>query len=151
MAAFHTVRRVAYAAGDMFDLVADVERYPEFVPLCTGVRVKKREQLTDGIVVLLSEMDVAYRPFRERFTSRVVLDRLRLAIAADSIDGPFRAMQNRWNFRPEGERACRVEFEVAYEFRSRTLELLMGSVFDAAFRRFAEAFERRAASVYGRA
>jgi coenzyme Q-binding protein COQ10 len=151
MASFRTTRRVRHAATDMFDLVADVERYPEFVPLCRELRVKKREQLPDGTTHLVAEMGVAYGLFRERFTSRVALDPAKSEISVTSSESPFRSMQNLWRFRAEGERACEVEFAVAYEFRSRALELLIGSVFDAAFRRFADAFERRADAVYGRA
>jgi len=94
-------------------------------------------------------MTVAYKLLRETFTSRVTLDRPKLEILVEYLEGPFRKMNNRWSFRPAGERACAVEFFIDYEFRSRTLALLMGALFDAAFRRFATAFERRADEVYG--
>ena len=86
---------------------------------------------------------------RETFTSRVTLDRPNLQILVEYLDGPFSRMENRWTFHPVGERACEVEFFIAYEFKSRVLGMLMGAMFDAAFRRFAEAFERRADKVYG--
>jgi coenzyme Q-binding protein COQ10 len=86
---------------------------------------------------------------RETFTSRVTLDRPKLEILVEYLEGPFREMKNRWRFCPAGEGACDVEFFISYEFRSRTLAVLMGALFDAAFRRFAVAFERRADEVYG--
>lgn len=151
MPAFRTKRRVRHAAGDMFDLVADVERYPEFVPLCERLVVRKREPVDEGRVRLVADMTVSYKLIRETFTSRVTLDRPKLEILVEYLDGPFRSLENRWRFLPEGERACEVEFYISYEFRSRTLGMLMGAVFDAAFRRFADAFEKRADEVYGRA
>lgn len=150
MPTFRTTRRVRHAADDMFDLVADVERYPQFVPLCRKLVVRKREAAGDGRAVLIADMTVAYKIFHETFTSKVTLDRPKREIFVEYLDGPFRFMENRWRFRPEDERACEVEFYIHYEFRSRTLALLMGSVFEAAFRRFSEAFERRADEIYGR-
>lgn len=149
MPTFRTRRRVRHAAGDMFDLVADVERYPEFVPLCEKLVVRRRGPELDSHVVLVADMTVAYKIFHETFTSKVTLDRAKLEILVEYLDGPFRSLENRWHFKPEGERACEVEFFIDYEFRSRTLGMLMGGVFEAAFRRFAEAFERRADVIYG--
>ena len=143
-----STRRVQHAASEMFDLVADVEHYPEFVPLCQSLTVRKRMQ-EDGKDVIVADMTVAYKLVRETFTSRVTLDRPDLEILVEYLEGPFRRLTNRWNFRPAQDRVCDVEFFIAYEFRSRTLGLLMGAVFDAAFRRFATAFERRADQVYG--
>jgi coenzyme Q-binding protein COQ10 len=149
MPQFSTTRRVQHSATDMFDLVADVEHYPEFVPLCRSLKVRKRTQDGDGKDVIVADMTVAYKLIRETFTSRVTLDRAKLEILVEYLEGPFQKMNNRWSFHPTGERACEIEFSIAYEFRSRTLGLLMGSVFDAAFRRFATAFEKRADQVYG--
>jgi coenzyme Q-binding protein COQ10 len=156
MPQFSTRRRVKHSAADMFDLVADVERYPEFVPLCRAMRVRRRTQSGDREVVV-AEMTVAYKLIQETFTSQVTLDRARLAILVEYLDGPFSRMENRWLFHPiergageeagGGEAACNVEFFISYEFRSRTLGFLMGTMFDAAFRRFASAFERRADTV----
>ena len=143
-----TTRRVRHAASEMFDLVADVERYPEFVPLCQSLKVRKRMQVA-GKDVIVADMTVAYKMIRETFTSRVTLDRPNLEILVEYLEGPFRRLNNRWKFRPAGDRVCDVDFFIAYEFRSRTLGMLMGAVFDAAFRRFAVAFERRADQVYG--
>ncbi len=149
MTQFTTTRRVRHSADDMFDLVADVEHYPQFVPLCRSLEVRKRTEDGEGRDVIVADMTVAYKLIRENFTSRVTLDRPKLQILVEYLEGPFQKMNNRWSFRPEDEHACEVEFFISYEFRSRTLGMLMGTVFDAAFRRFATAFERRADEVYG--
>jgi coenzyme Q-binding protein COQ10 len=164
MPQFSTRRRVRHSADDMFDLVADIERYPEFVPLCRAMRVIRRTPLADREIVV-AEMEVAYKLIREKFTSRVTLIRGERTILVEYLDGPFRRMENRWTFRPAGGTdgdgeaagaalaagppACEVQFFISYEFRSRTLELLMGAMFDTAFRRFASAFESRADAVFG--
>ena len=155
MPQFSSKRRVRHSAADMFNLVADVERYPEFVPLCRSLKVRKRMREGEGTDqvkdVIVADMTVAYKVVRETFTSRVTLDRQKLEILVEYLEGPFQKMNNRWIFQPAGDNACDVEFFIAYEFRSRTLGLLMGTMFDAAFRRFAAAFERRADEVYGTA
>lgn len=133
----------------MFKLVADVERYPEFVPLCETLRVKRREKEGDCDVVIAS-MTVAYKMFRETFTSRVVLDPAAMEIRVTYLDGPFKFLENRWNFRAVEGQGCDVVFRIAYEFRSVMLATLMGAVFDKAFRKFAAAFEERADKIYGR-
>src|SRR5205823_3227781 len=150
MPQFTSKRTVRHAAAEMFDLVADVERYPEFVPLCRALKVRKRLPQPDGVEVLVADMTVAYKLIRETFTSRVTLDRPNLQILVEYLNGPFSRMENRWDFHPAGERACEVEFFISYEFKSRVLAMLMGAMFDAAFRRFSQAFERRADKVYGR-
>jgi coenzyme Q-binding protein COQ10 len=150
MPQFSTKRHVAHSASHMFDLVADVERYPQFVPLCQALRVRRRTTEPDGSVVIVADMTVAYKFIREAFTSRVTLDRKNLEILVEYLEGPFQKMNNRWTFQPNGEDACDVTFSIAYEFRSRTLGMLMGAMFDTAFRRFASAFERRADQVYGK-
>jgi coenzyme Q-binding protein COQ10 len=147
---FSTKRRVRHDAAQMFDLVADVEKYPQFVPLCQSLRVKDRTAKGEGVEVLVADMTVAYKLVRETFTSRVTLDRPKLEILVEYLDGPFRRMENRWRFVPQGDDACTVEFFIDYEFRSRMLAMLMGAMFDAAFRRFAVAFEKRADEIYGR-
>jgi coenzyme Q-binding protein COQ10 len=151
MPQFSTRRRVRHSPADMFDLVADVEHYPEFVPLCRAMRVVRRAEI-NGREVVVAEMTIAYRLIRESFTSRVTLDRDRLEILVEYLDGPFSRMENRWHFRPveDTPSSCDVEFFIAYEFRSRTLGLLMGTMFDLAFRRFAAAFEHRADAIFGR-
>jgi coenzyme Q-binding protein COQ10 len=148
MPQFSTKRRVRHAAAEMFDLVADMERYPEFVPLCRALKVRQRRSEPNGVEVVVVNMTVAYKLISETFTSRVTLDRPNLQILVAYLDGPFSRLENRWVFRPTGERSCEVEFFISYEFKSRMLALLMGSTFDMAFRRFAAAFEQRADLVY---
>ena len=150
MPQFTTRRRVRHSCADMFDLVADVERYPEFVPLCKDLKVRERTPASDGVENIVADMTVSFKLVRERFRSRVTLDRPKLQILVEYLQGPFSHMQNRWTFRPAGEGACEVEFFIDYEFRSRTLGMLMGGRFDVGFRRFAAAFEARADKVYGR-
>lgn len=149
MPQFSTKRCVRHAATDMFNLVADVEKYPKFVPLCSALIVKSRAE-KDGRTILVADMTVAYKIIRETFTSRVTLDRQGLKILVEYLNGPFKRMQNRWTFYPVETKVCDVEFFIDYEFRSRTLAVLMGAMFDAAFRRFAVAFEQRADEIYGR-
>src|SRR6187551_2186148 len=144
MPQFSERRRVRHAASDMFDLVADVERYPEFVPLCRDLRVRRRIQEPEGVEVIVADMSVAYKLVRERFSSRVTLDRPNLQILVEYLEGPFSRMENRWSFHAVAERLCDVDFFITYEFKSRTLGLLMGAMFEVAFRRFARAFEQRA-------
>jgi coenzyme Q-binding protein COQ10 len=146
-----TRRRVPHTAVDMFDLVADVEQYPRFVPFCRDLRVLRRDQGEDGTEVLVANMTIAYKLIKETFTSRVTLDPAQLRIHVKYLNGPFTRMENRWEFHPIDENSCEVEFFLAYEFKSRALALLMGSMFDAVFRRFASAFEQRADAVYGTA
>jgi coenzyme Q-binding protein COQ10 len=146
-----TKRRVAHAAAEMFDLVADVEQYPRFVPFCNRLQIRRRERDANGNEVLIADMTVAYKLIKETFTSRVALDRSQLAIDVKYLSGPFTRMENRWAFHPIDEHSCEVEFFLTYEFKSRTFGFLMGAMFDAVFRRFSAAFERRADVVYGTA
>ncbi|HMN85399.1 MAG TPA: type II toxin-antitoxin system RatA family toxin [Bauldia sp.] len=148
MPRFATTRNVRHSATDMFDLVADVEAYPQFVPLCESLKVRSRKE-EGGKEILIATMTIAYKIVRESFTTRVVLDREGLAIRAEYLDGPFRYLENVWRFEPEGRGNALVHFAIDYEFRSTALGLLMGAVFDRAFRKFAEAFEARADAVYG--
>jgi coenzyme Q-binding protein COQ10 len=149
MPEFTTTRRLRHSAADMFDLVADVERYPEFVPLCSSLKVRRRIEGSEGVLILVADMTVAYKLIHESFVSRVTLDRPNLQILVEYLEGPFSHLENRWTFRPTGERTCEVRFFISYEFRSRMLGLLLGSMFDLAFRRFATAFEQRADKIYG--
>jgi coenzyme Q-binding protein COQ10 len=149
MPTFSNKRRVRHSAADMFDLVADVEHYPEFVPMCRDLKVRQRNPAGEGVEIVVADMTVSFKLVRETFRSRVTLDRPKRQILVEYLQGPFSHMQNRWTFRPEGDQACEVEFFIDYEFRSRTLGMLMGGMFDLAFRRFAAAFEARADQVYG--
>jgi coenzyme Q-binding protein COQ10 len=150
MPQFSTKRRVRHAAVQMFNLVADVEHYPQFVPLCRDLKVKTRAAKGEGVEVLVADMTVAYKLVHETFTSRVTLDKPKLQILVEYLSGPFSRLQNRWSFRAVDDHVCDVEFFIEYEFKSRMLAALMGAMFDAAFRRFADAFERRADEVYGK-
>ncbi|MCJ2113927.1 type II toxin-antitoxin system RatA family toxin [Methylobacterium sp. E-025] len=152
MPSFRITRWVRHSPQQMYDLVADVEHYPEFLPLCESLRVLRRQPGTgEGTEVLVAEMGVGYKAIRERFTTRVGLDRLNLKITAEYIDGPFRHLENRWAFKPGRDGGCDVDFFITYEFKSFALGLLMGKMFDRAFRKFTDAFESRADRVYGRA
>src|SRR5688500_3748692 len=147
---FRTTRRVAHSAEAMFDLVADGERYPEFVPFCEMLQVRGRRR--DGErEVLVADMSIGYKLVRETFTSKVTLDRPALEIRADYLDGPFRALANSWTFKPLPEGGSEISFCIQYEFRSRALAVLMGPMVDRVFRTIADAFEKRAVQIYGKA
>lgn len=148
MPSFATDRRVCHSAADMFDLVADVESYPLFVPLCERLVVRGRSQMNDT-EILVADMTISFKLIRETFTSRVALDRPALKISATYLDGPFSHLDNRWSFVPISDSESTVRFSIDYEFRSRTLSALMGAVFDRAFRKFADAFEARADEIHG--
>lgn len=148
MPSFRTTRRVPHTADEMFDLVADVEKYPLFLPLCEALRIRKREE-RDARPVLIADMTVAYKIIRETFTSRVTLEPEARTILVEYLDGPFSRLENRWSFAPLEGGGCEVRFFIDWELRSRTLSVLVGSVFERVFRRYAEAFEQRADRVYG--
>jgi coenzyme Q-binding protein COQ10 len=150
MPRFSSKRRVQHRAEEMFDLVADVERYPEFVPLCKSLKVRQRTRKEDGTEVVIADMTVSFKLVKESFTSRATLDRPNLKILVEYLRGPFSNLENRWTFEAKGEDACDVTFFLSYEFRSRMLAMLMGSMFDAAFARFSAAFEKRADAIYGK-
>jgi len=150
MPRFTTQKRVEHEAGQMFDLIADVERYPEFLPMCEALTIRSRREKGER-VLLIADMTVGYKMIRESFTSQVYLFREAMLIDVKYIDGPFKHMENRWRFFPiEGEAACMVDFYIDYEFKSKMLGMVMGSVFDMAFRRFVSAYEARADALYGR-
>jgi coenzyme Q-binding protein COQ10 len=134
MPSFSNKRRVLHSAPEMFDLVADVEHYPEFVPLCQSLKVRQRTPKPDGTEIVVADMTVSFNLVREGFTSEVTLDRPNLKITVRYLRGPFSNMENRWTFEPRGDDACDVGFFIAYEFKSRMLAILMGSMFDAACR-----------------
>jgi len=151
MPSFSTTRRVPFTAPQMFDLVADVEQYPKFLPLCEALTVKSRARAGET-ETLIAEMTVGYYALRESFTSRVVLDASILQVHAANTpehpSGPFRQVENRWKFAP-AEGGCDVQFHITYEFKSLALQMLVGSLFDRVFRRYTQAFEDRARAVYG--
>jgi len=150
MPSFRTTHRVPFTPRQMFDLVADLESYPAFLPLCEAVIVRRREQ-HDGLSVIIADMTVAYLAIRETFSSRVELDASNLAVVARGAAGtrgPFRQLENRWRFRT-ATGGCDVEFFISYTFKSLVFELLVGSLFARLFRRYTEAFEARAHHIYG--
>ena len=149
MPSFRTTRQVRHSPLEMFNLVADVEKYPEFVPLCEDLRIRRRAQSGEGIETLVAEMSVGYKAIHETFTTRVTLDEPRLRILVEYVEGPFSYLENRWTFKPDPV-GCAVEFYIAYEFKSFALRMLMGAMFEHAFRKFADAFEARADVIYRR-
>lgn len=150
MPAFSSTRRVAHSAADMFDLVADAEKYPAFLPLCEALRIRGRQELGEGRAVIVADMTVAYKVVRETFTSRVLLDKAAHVIRVAYLDGPFEHLDNVWSFVELDEHSCDVVFSIDYAFKNRMLGALMGTMFDRAFHKFAEAFVARADEVYGR-
>lgn len=132
----------------MYDLVADVEKYPDFLPWCIALRVLKREETETG-GTLYAEMVVAYKVFREKFRSSVTFDRKNNVIEAEYLNGPFRNLYNRWQFTDLPEGGSEVDFEIDFEFRSILLQATAQAVFDKAFARMSEAFVNRADEVYG--
>jgi coenzyme Q-binding protein COQ10 len=148
MPRIETTRRMPYTPTEMFDLVADVEQYPRFFPLCEGLRVRTRERVDDR-EILVAAMDIGYKAIRETITSRVTLDRPKLAVLVELVDGPFRQLENRWQFTEAPAGGTSVKFFMAYELKSLMLQMLVGGLFDQAFRRCVSAFEARARDVYG--
>ena len=148
MPSFHAIRRVRHSADAMFDLVADAERYGEFVPLCERNVIRSRRTIGQT-EVLITEMTVIYKCFRETFRSHVTLERAKRRIRVVSADGPLRALDVLWTFDPRPQETCDVGISVSFHFISRTLAALVEPVLQASFVRFVEAFERRADAIYG--
>jgi coenzyme Q-binding protein COQ10 len=155
MKSFKTRRHVPHSAAEMFALVRNVETYPQFVPLCEGMKVRRRREISPGVEELTADMQVGFKAICERYSSRVICDSNTLDIKVEYVDGPFRKLDNRWSFReeapgPDGAPRSVVEFFIAYEFKSLALGLVMGAMFDKAFQKYADAFAKRADEVYGR-
>src|SRR5262249_46697090 len=146
---FLTQRGVAHSVDEMFSLVADVERYPEFVPSCQRHAIRSR-RVRDDVELLVADMTVAHLMFRETFRSFVTLDRANSRILIAAADGPLRRLDGRWIFRGGNSGGCDVGFSMSYELASRALAVVMGPILKAAFSNFVQAFECRAAAVYGR-
>ena len=143
-----TKQQVPYSAGQMFDLVADVEAYPEFLPWCAALRLIDRD-VKDGKGELTADMIVAYKVFRERFRSRVRLDREAGEIDVEYIEGPFRMLENKWRFRDHRDHGSEIEFDIAFEFKNSILQTAARMVIDKAFGRMNDAFIARAEKIYG--
>ncbi|GAB4353253.1 MAG: type II toxin-antitoxin system RatA family toxin [Oricola sp.] len=148
MPKFEDTTPVPHSAKQMFDLVADIERYPEFLPMCEALRIKDRRQRGD-MTMLIADMTVGYKMVRETFTTQVLLKPGELAIDVSYVNGPFRYLDNRWRFEDRADGGSEVKFFIDYEFRSRTLGMLMGAMFDKAFHLFSQAFRKRALEIYG--
>ena len=135
-------RIVPYTADLMYSIVADVERYPQFLPWVTGLRVQSR--VREGMrEILMAEMIVGFRALRERYTSRVVLDPATRTINVTQAEGAFRQLENHWRFTPEGE-GCRVDFSIVFEFKSKLLNAVAGNAFTHVLMKMSHAFEERA-------
>jgi coenzyme Q-binding protein COQ10 len=140
----HAERRfLPYTADQLYALVADVERYPEFLPWCVGARIKRREEQGR---VLIADLIIGFKVLRERYTSRVVLGTGRIDVSY--IDGPFKRLDNHWQFEP-GDGGAWLDFYVDFEFKNRLLQGLMGALFNEAVKLMVGAFENRAKALYG--
>ena len=137
-------RRLPYTPEEMYRLVADIESYPQFLPWCVAARIRRREG-----DVLFADLMIGFKLVRERFTSKVTLDEPGMRIHVQYTDGPFHYLNNHWIFLPDGD-GCVVDFFVDFEFRSKTLQKIMGVLFNEAVKRMVHAFETRAEQLYGR-
>lgn len=143
MPGIRETRRLPYSAEQMFDLVADVARYPEFLPWVIGTRIRSNSESE-----MVAEMLVGFKALREKFTSRVEKRRPH-EIKVHYLDGPLRDLNNDWRFKPLADGGCEVDFSVQFTFRNRIFEALAGQYFDRAFRKMVGAFETRAQELYG--
>lgn len=153
MPSFQTTQIVPFTAQQMFDLVADIESYPEFLPLCEALSVREHRTNNDGHPEILADMTCGYGAIRETFTSQVTLLGGQREIQVRYVDGPFSHLFNQWRFEQSPETyepgGSAVHFHIDYAFKSPMLGMLVGTMFDRAFRRFLVAFEERADIVYG--
>lgn len=141
-------REMPYSAQQMYDLVADVGRYPEFLPWNSAARVRSTTQQSDGSEVMEADLVISFKVFREKFTSRVTLWPEAKKIDTEYLDGPFKYMISNWEF-SDTEDGCNVQFHVDFEFRNRLLQSAAGLFFYEAMQRIVRAFERRAHALYG--
>lgn len=139
-------RAMPYSAAQMYDLVADIAKYPEFLPWCTGARIRSARETPVGKVVE-ADLIISFKLFRERFTSRVTMHPDTSRIEVEYLDGPFKYLVNYWHFIPT-ETGCIVDFHVDFEFKSKVLQAVIGVVFGEAMRRIVKAFEDRAKALY---
>ncbi len=137
-----------YGASDMYRLISDIEAYPEFLPWCAAVR-KRKSTIEGPCETVDADMIISFKVFREKFGSRVVLNPEAGKIDVSYLDGPFKYLINKWHFKPIDEGSCEVDFFVDFEFKSRTLQALIGVVFHQAMQQVVRAFERRAEELYG--
>ncbi len=137
-----------YSAQQMYDLVADVAAYPEFLPWCAAARIRKETKSENGSVID-ADLVISFKLFRERFSSRVTLNPAKTSIDVEYLDGPFRYLNNHWRFTEREGGGCEVDFFVDFEFRSALLQTVIGVVFNEAMQRIVRAFETRARELYG--
>lgn len=137
-------RALPHTPEQLFDLVADVEKYPEFLPWCVGARIRSRDDDT-----LVADLIIGFRGITDKFTSRVKLDRAAMKIDVAYQDGPFKYLNNHWLFLTSETGKCDIDFFIDFEFKSRILQALMGPLFNEAVRRMVGAFEDRAQQLYG--
>lgn len=142
-------RHLPYTAQQMYDLVADVGRYPEFLPWTAAARIRREEPQPDGSVLLEADLVISFKVFRERFGSRVVLWPEARKIDTEYLDGPFRYMKSNWAFTDRADGGCDVYFFVDFEFKNAILQKIIGVVFNEAMMRIVRAFEARAKVLYG--
>ena len=141
----HAEKRVLpYRPDQLYDLVADVERYPDFLPWCLAARIRSRRE-----TVIVADLVIGFKGLRDGFSSRVTLDRPGMRIDVAYLDGPFRYLNNHWVFKSMPDDACEIDFFVDFEFRSRILQKIIGALFNEAVRRMVSAFEARADALYG--
>ena len=140
------IKYLPYTAKEMFDLVADISAYPEFLPWCAAARVRKEMQRGE-VKQIEADLVISFKVFREKFGSRVLLDTSNYVIETDYIDGPFRYMHSVWSFE-NCEEGCEVKFDVDFEFKNAMLQSIIGLVFNDAMQRIVRAFERRASELY---
>ena len=137
-----------YSSDQMFNLVADIENYPSFIPWCNAVSVISRtENKNDGYNVLVADMNVSFKVFKERFSSRVTLYPSSKCINVEYINGPFKFLSNKWEF-TDCIDGCTINFNVEFEFKSRIMQRLIGVVFQEAMRRIVRSFEQQANFLY---
>ena len=140
-------RTMPYSARQMYDLVADVASYPQFLPWCAAARILEKHSEGDANIVT-AELVVSFKVFREKFGSRVTLRPNETSVDVEYLDGPFRYLNNHWRFKDLLDGGCDVDFFVDFEFRSAVLQTLIGVVFNEAMRRIVRAFELRADALY---
>lgn len=143
-------RALPWTAEQMYALVADVGRYPEFLPWTSAARIRSRQTRPDGAEVIEADLVISFKVFREKFGSRVILFPEQHRIETDYLDGPFRHLHSHWQFTSREGGGCECDFSVDFEFRNAILQAVIGVVFDEAMRRVVRAFEARAEALYGR-
>ena len=144
----HSERKILpFTPEQIFELVGDVAKYPEFLPWCTGARIREKQMTPTG-EVLVADLMIGFKMVREKFTSRVTLDRPKLRIDVEYINGPFKHLNNHWTFSPTANGQCQIDFHLEFEFSSIVLQKLIGVLFHEAVRRMVAAFEARAHQLY---